>query len=251
MSRKIFKNAGPSPDSAPFQFQAGYGTGEVNALDADAELDAFQDNTTGKRRDPAPHQGDVNMEELIERARQDADNIVSRARSEAASIEEKAYQKGIEEGRKTGELVAEQQVQAILAHYHQSISALDQARGLALDQMQLDLLDLVLTTTEKLVGAELRANPHAILSMVKDAVQTLKQRRNLTIFLNAEDHRFVMSVAETERQTWLGTQVQLEVDPELGRGSFRIEAAGGELDAVIETRLARLREEMAKALEAL
>ncbi|MDJ0838072.1 MAG: FliH/SctL family protein [Acidobacteriota bacterium] len=253
MSRKIYKQ-GKSPDSSPFQFQPSYTpTGEegLSDLEAQAELDAFQDSGSRPSRSSGNSGGapSVDVEELIERARKDADHIVSRANAEAAAVEREAYEKGLEEGRKTGELMAEQQMQAMLSHYHQSLTALDQARALMLDQMQLDILDLVLATTRKLVNTELRANPHAILSMIKEAIQTLKQRKNLTIYLNAEDHHFTMSISETERQSWLGTQVALEVDPQLTRGSFRIETASGELDAEIDTRLNRLAEDMRQAFE--
>ena len=252
MSRRIIKQ-GKTPSSSPFQFQPSYtpGSEDGSDLEAQAELDAFQDHGHNARSGSGNSGGapDVDVEELIERAQRDADQIVNQAKGEAAAIEKEAYEKGIEEGRKTGELMAEQQMQAILSTYHQSLTALDQVRDRMLDQMQLDILDLVLHTTRKLVETELRANPHAILAMVKEAIQTLKQRKNLTVYLNADDHRFTMSISEAERQSWLGTQIQLEVDPQLVRGSFRIETTSGELDAEIETRLNRLAEEMHKAFE--
>jgi len=250
MSRKIYK--GVRPETTPFQFQQTY-SGGGNDLESEAELDAFAErsNAKAKQRQETDAGGSVDVQEIIERAQRDADQIVAGAKQEAAAIEREAYENGIEEGRKTGELMAEQQLQAMLGHYHHSLTTLDRVREIALDQMKLDLLDLILHTTEKIVAAELRANPHAILAMVKDAIQDLKQRRNLTIYLNSEDHRHIQGISESERQSWLGTQVQLETDPQLGRGSFRIETAAGELDAELETRIDRLREEMHKVIEQL
>ena len=58
-----------------------------------------------------------------------------------------------------------------------------------------------------------------------------------------------MTLTETEKQTWLGTQVQLEIDPSLSRGGFRIETVAGELDALIETQFQQLKAELDQAFE--
>ncbi len=92
----------------------------------------------------------------------------------------------------------------------------------------------------------MQTNARAILHMVRSAIQSLKERKNLTIFLNQEDHQYLMGLSESEKQTWLGTQVQLEIDPNLLRGSFRIETNAGELDALIETQLKQISEALSQ-----
>jgi len=250
MSRRIFKKQKEMPSSSPFQFQSSYsGSDEaavLSSLEAEAELDAFQEETN-----PPEPMANLNVEELIERAQRDADQIVGKAKAQAAEIEREAYENGLQEGRKTGELMAEQQMQTVLTHYHQSLTNLDEVRDRMLSQMQLDILDLVLHTATKVIHTELQANPQVILTMVKEAIQTLKQRKNLTVYLNPDDHVHVMAISEAEKQSWLGTQVQLESDPRLSRGSFRIETTAGELDANVETQLHRLREEMQQGFERL
>jgi len=243
MSRKIFKKSRESISSSPFQFQNTL-TDEMmesaNPLDAEAELDAFQHDMAMQPRSSVG--SSVDVEGMIQQAQADADSIIADAQSRASEIEREAYEKGLEEGRKTGEIMADQQLQAVLNLYHNSLEKLDRIRDLTLNQLQLDLIDLIIHTSEKVVKTELETNARTILHMVKNAIQTLKQRKNLIIFLNQEDHQYLMGLAESEKQTWLGTQVQLEIDPNLLRGSFRIETQAGELDALIETQFQQLRD---------
>ncbi len=249
MSRKIFKSREPVATS-PFQFQApGHrdGGAPANALDAEAELDVFQYREEA-RPSVKPNQN-VDVRTMIEQAQTDAEGIVNEAKQKAAEIEREAYEKGLQEGRKTGEIMADQQLQAVLTLYHHSISQLDRVREIMLDRLQLDIFDLILHTSEKIVKTELNTHPQVILSMVKAAIQTLKERKDLILFLHQEDHQYLVSLSVSEKQSWLGTQINLEIDPSLNRGSFRIETAAGELDAHIETQLQQLRDQLNQAFE--
>ncbi len=246
MSRKIFKNK-ETVSSSPFMFQNTLSDEmmeSMNPLDAEAELDAFQHEAP-----PKPKTGGgakIDVESIIQQAQNDADAIIAQAQSRAAEIEREAYEKGLEEGRKTGEIMADQQLQAVLNLYHNSLDKLDRMRELLLNQLQMDVIDLVIHASEKVVKTELQTNARAILHMVRSAIQSLKERKNLTIFLNQEDHQYLMGLSESEKQTWLGTQVQLEIDPNLLRGSFRIETNAGELDALIETQLKQISEALSQ-----
>lgn len=251
MSRRIIKNR-QSVSTNQFQFDAVRHDSEdgdpyfppANSLEAEAELDAFQEpgfgGGGGGPSAPISHGQQVDVESLIARAREEADLIIRGAQEHASAIERDAYEKGLEEGRKTGEIMADQHLQQMLNHYQFSLVQIDQMRGLMLDQLQLDILDLVWHTAQKVLKAELSSNPQAILPMIKDAVNTLKHRRNITIFLNPVDHTFISSLSENERQSWLGTSVHLDVDPQLSRGGFRIDTAAGELDARIEVQFQQL-----------
>lgn len=246
MSPKILKKK-VSVSSSPFQFQNTQMAESSMELDAEAELDAFEEPFQPGRMHQQQTQN-VDMGDLMERAQKDAEAIVSEAKQRAASVERDAYEKGLGEGRKTGEIMAEQQLQAILTQYHSSLTALDQVRELMLNQNQLDFMELVVFTAEKVINSELSLNPGVILPMVKAAMQTLKQRSGLVIFLNGDDHTFVMSMAEAEQQKWFGTQSQVELDAALNRGSFRIETAAGELDASIENQLQQVSQNLAETL---
>lgn len=253
MSRNIFKGT-KDLDSAPFQFQATQFNERPMDLEAEAELDAFDENPAPANNRYSGFQSsnaspNVDMAELIERAQADADAIISDAKQRASAVEREAYEKGLDEGRKTGEIMAEQQLQAILTQYHASLTALDQMRELMINQNQLELFDLVVHTAQKVIHEELTINPAAILPMIKNAIQSLKQRKEMVIYLNSDDHQFIMAMADNERQTWVGTQTQIESDAGLGRGSFRIETQAGELDANIEAQLLQVQENLANSIE--
>ena len=247
MSRRIFKNR-DTVDSEPFAFQSGLPENLANgALDAEAELDAFaQDGTAngdfsrpGKRQSQA-----VDPEKILEKAESEAETIVNAARARAAEIEREAYERGLEEGRKTGEIMADQQLQAVLHRYHLCLDKLETVHGLTVHQLQLDMMDMILHTAEKVVKCELQSHPGVILNMVRDAVKSLKERKSLVVFLNEEDHQHVVSMNESSQRKAMGSQIQFESDPNLQRGSFRIETPAGELDALVETQIQQIRQEL-------
>lgn len=247
MSPKILKKQIESFESRPFQFQATRAA-EIG-LEAEAELDAFSEAPIKSRFQTSHHsQPQVDVADLIERAQADAEAILSDARQRASALERDAYEKGLAEGRKTGEIMAEQQLQAILTQYHHSLTVLDEMRDLMINQNQLEIMELVIHTSQRVINAELTLNPAAILPMIKHALQNLKQRKGMVIYLNGEDHQFILTMAELERQKWLGTQCQIDVDPTLSRGSFRVETIAGELDASIEAQLHSIQDNLANAI---
>ena len=193
--------------------------------------------------------GGVDVSTIISRAQADARRVVEAAREEAAQIEREAYDKGFEEGRKSGELMANQQLQAILHRYHASLTALDGLAPLLVEQLQLDFLDMVTHTAEKVIKTELQLRPATILPIVKSALLKLKQRQGLTIFLNPDDHGFVIALAKEEQQQIFGNHVELEIAPELEQGSVRIETKAGELDATVATKLDLVRQNLESTLQ--
>lgn len=261
MSHNIIKNK-RSVNTKSFQFTPfGPMSGEeemprpMSELEAEAELDAFENEERfagkshsgpmgGKGGGEAP-----DVQAIIERAQQDAEAIIRDANERASHIEREAYEKGEREGRKTGEIMAEQQLQAVLNHYHAGITALDQMREILVNQMQLDIVDLVMHTAEKVVETELKLRAETIVPILKKALQKLKSRKNVTIYLNPDDHGYIQQLSEGERQQWFGSQVHWETDPSLNRGSIRIESEAGELDATLATKLAEIKEQLREAIE--
>ena len=252
MSRKIFKQR-DTISTEGFQFQgSAVEEAAASALEADAELDAFQSDIF-KAPTPKPTEGtalaEADAQKIIEQAQADADALIAAAKVKAAEIEQEAYEKGLAEGRKTGEIVADQELQAILNIYHNSISKLDKSRTVLVDQVQLDIMDLVIHIAEKVVKTELHTNPATILHMIRDAVRNLKDRKHMVLFLNMEDYEFVSNLSAAEQEEWIGADIQIESDNQLLRGSLRIETNAGELDALVATKLHHIEEQFQQMSE--
>lgn len=252
MSRKIFKNR-DSINTEHFRFnESSVERSAAHTLEAEAELDAFQSDIF-KSPMPKPTEGNALAERdaqaIIEQAQADADALIAAARVKAAEIEQQAYEQGLAEGRKTGEIVADQELQAILNIYHGSLGKLDQLRTVMVDQLQLDIMDLVIHITRKLIKSELQTFPATILAMIRDAVRSLKERKHLILYLSQEDYEYVGNLNEAEQQNWLGNDIQIESDRQLQRGSLRIETSAGELDGLIETKIQHIQEAMTTVFE--
>ncbi|MCB1052799.1 MAG: hypothetical protein KDC71_19510, partial [Acidobacteria bacterium] len=138
MSPKIIKN--PSYTTSSFKFKDFSELDEADLhfstpvshepFDSDAHLDFEQSISS-----------EVDIQKIVQKARQDADLILRKAREEAAQIEKNAYERGLKEGQKSGELIAQQQMQPVLARYQSAIQNLLSVRNQIENEAQIDLAE--------------------------------------------------------------------------------------------------------------
>jgi len=184
------------------------------------------------------------IQSLVERAKEEADQIVAQARNRADQLERDAYAKGIEEGKKSGELIAQQQLEPVVKRFESSIADVCGMRDSLIQDLQVDFLELVVSTAEKVVKKELTLNPKAIMPMLREATHHLKQKQSMTIYLNPIDFPIVTQTNEGGPPPWLGPTGRVEEDRQLSRGSVRIQTNSGDLDASVETQFHFIRKDL-------
>lgn len=236
--------------SAPFHFRqmseedlAGDFYENVVTHESDT-LDGLDDDFQHAMNGSSP----VDAQAVLEKANRDASRIIKQAREKALAVEKEAYEKGLEEGRKSGELIAQQQITPVLGRFQVSLAQLATARDTVINQMQLDLLDLVLTAAEKVIKHELETHPQAILPIIREALNSLKQKDGLRIFLSPEDYQYLSQNHADVWQSWLGPKGALEEDPSLKRGGIRVRTSSGDLDGRLETQFEHIRAQIEKEL---
>ncbi|MBI2974798.1 MAG: hypothetical protein HYY43_04340 [Deltaproteobacteria bacterium] len=174
---------------------------------------------------------------IIDEAVNEADRIRSEAKTilEQVSGEmERAKKDGYSDGREEG-----------LAFVTEQLASLNGIKEKFYSSAEPEIVKLVMTIAEKIIGKMVRENEAAIKSIVRQAVESSLGER-ITVRLNPEDHK-VISSAEFEFRDVLDRtkRIVFKEDESIKQGGCVVETEVGTIDARLETQLKAIR----KALE--
>lgn len=167
------------------------------------------------------------------------------ARAEAEVIREQAHRDGFEAG------LADAQAQIAPA-----LAALAQAQaGLAAlaDELAADTeaaaVTLALRIAEQVLGGALEADPERVVDAIRGALRKLVERDRVTVLVNPDDLELVRAAVPSLEQELGGiSSCDVQAERRVSRGGAVVRTAEGEVDATLETKLARVREVVAGAL---
>ncbi len=116
------------------------------------------------------------------------------------------------------------------------LRSLDDARAIDKAALGPKLRRAVLDLVERIVGAHVAVEPAFVNGCVTRALDTLKETSEVArLFLHPDD------LAVIDDGSLVGyTNLTLAADPELPRGSVRLEAGGGEVEDGVRPRIAKL-----------
>ena len=155
------------------------------------------------------------------------------------AIRDEAYQEGFAAG------VAEAQAQ--LAGPARALTAaaeqLQAMRADAADSVEADAVDLALRIAEQALGAAVAVDPTLVVEAVRGALRRMVERDHVLILVNPDDLDVVREhvsrlVGELGGIEHCEVQAERRVRP----GGAIVRTAEGEVDATLETKLARARE---------
>jgi type III secretion protein L len=165
--------------------------------------------------------------ELLQKAQLEAEAILKKAEEESAKQRQTGYDTGYQEGlAQTTELLVKARTE----------------QEQFLKNANRDLMDLAFKIAEKIIGKQLEMEPETIIAIVKQAMQTVRQSKQLTIRVHPEDAK-LLKQNEEELQETLGRQRILDVveDKKVYRGGCIIESEIGTVEAQLQTQLDRLK----------
>jgi flagellar assembly protein FliH len=168
---------------------------------------------------------------------------VELALEEADAIREAARQDGFAAGRaEAAEMVA-----AAITALHAAAHEVSTLRGGMADAVEDAAVDLALRIADQVLQGELEAHPELVVGVVRGALRRLVERERVTVLVHPEDLDAVRAAAP-DLIAQLGGIEHLEVQAErrLARGGAAVRTQEGEVDATLETKLARVREVLAE-----
>ncbi len=178
--------------------------------------------------------------------------------SNIKSIEEKGFQSGLSQGRKTGEEKGKEEVLAHFAFLEELIVEAQREMKRILDdairqkedilqKSEPELVQLAVEIAKKVVRQEVQLNPTVVLSVTQDALQKVLTRTQAHIKANPKDVE-ILKHYENELRAMLPnvTSFQILPDESMGAGGVVVDTESGRVDA----RITRQFHEVEKSISA-
>jgi flagellar biosynthesis/type III secretory pathway protein FliH len=178
-------------------------------------------------------------EELADRARAEAQEIVAGAHAAAAAALESARAEGLEAGR----AAAREEVASALDALREATAALAEHRAALEEQLADEATAMAIETAAKLVRAEVAARPERVGDVLRGAIRRAADRSSLVVRVNPADLTTCRALAPAilEEMGGIGA-LEIVDDPRIGAGACVLETAGGDVDATFASQLTRVME---------
>jgi len=172
-----------------------------------------------------------------------AEDFMAAARAEADDLRHTARQHGYEEGYQAGIAAAREELAPAATAMAHALAEAQQLRAEAADQVEARAVELSLRLAEKVLAGTLEVQPERVVDVVRGALRCLVDRERVTVQVNTLDLELVRDAVEPIASTLGGIDnIDVQEDRRVARGGALVRSAAGEVDATIETKLARARE---------
>jgi flagellar assembly protein FliH len=187
----------------------------------------------------------MGRESAVKKAR----SLVAAAEAEAQRIRADAFAAGHAEGFAAGRAEAAAQISPAASALADATRQLNLLQSEAAERIEPEAVDLAVRVAEKVVAGTVAVEPARLLDVVRGALRTIVERERVTVLVHPEDLELLREgVAEVTGS--LGGIEHLEVQEErrVTRGGAILRTSFGEVDATIETKLARAHDAVIEGL---
>lgn len=188
-------------------------------------------------------------QERLDKIRNEAAEIVVRARAEADQIRSQAQAEGRQAGLEEVDRIVQKQLSGQLATLlpalRQVVREIHSAKQAWLEHWEKSGVHVAAAIAERLIRRELKKSPEITLTLVREALELAVGSSQLRIFIHPADHEAVAPQVQTiiAELSGLGT-AELIADPQISPGGCRVETRFGTIDQQFEKQLARIEEEL-------
>lgn len=180
---------------------------------------------------------------LLIAAQMQAEEITTRARGEAVTLQQEAYKHGVDLGREEGKEESKKELHSTLtafAHIQQNLVRLEEQ---ALSRFIPEIVRLALAISEKLVAAKIAEDPQVTASVLERARAEISAARQVGIWLHPADYEVLQEVRPDLVKVGEegGRRVTVSTAEEISRGGCRIETEMGVVDATLPVQLEEIR----------
>lgn len=155
------------------------------------------------------------------------------------AVREQAF----EEGFTAGVAQAQSQLDGPAGALAAAAEQLQALRTDAAASVEADAVDLALRIAEQVVGAAIAADPELVVEAVRGALRRLVERDRVLILVNPDDLELVRDhVARLVGELGGIEHCEVQAERRVRPGGAIVRTSEGEVDATLETKLARARE---------
>lgn len=144
--------------------------------------------------------GEQKAREIIEQAQQQAQVLIEEAKNEALSrveeITQQAHQEGFEAGREEGFESITQELQDKVLAVNNFAQSNFEIKNNIIKSAHLDIIRLVIEIAQKVCSKSLELDNNILKEITEKAVQSLKDKEDITIIVNPEMAEKIYSISE-------------------------------------------------------
>lgn len=185
-------------------------------------------------------------ESIMERARAVASQIIEEARRKAAVCRDEARAQGFEEGRKAGFEAGLQEAEGILEECRRVLQSARESLSKMLAEEEPKLLALVLEISKKIVGDSIAQDPEAILKLLRQGMEALRDEREFTVIVNPEMVALLNGAKDSLARQYNARSIEILGDNSVKSGVV-VKTPHGLVDVTLETQIANIAEALAEA----
>jgi flagellar assembly protein FliH len=162
---------------------------------------------------------------------------------------EAARARGHEAGFQAGMLEAQAQMASGITALQAAADAVADERDRVAAGVEAAAIELAMRIAEQAIGAAIAARPETVVEVVRGALRRLVDRERVTILVNPEDLELVRGAAEALARELGGIEsCDVQAERRVARGGAIVRTVEGEVDATLQTKLARAREAVEESL---
>ncbi|MGP1309894.1 MAG: FliH/SctL family protein [Phycisphaerales bacterium] len=191
-------------------------------------------------------QAQFKAERIVEDAQKERQRLIADAEKVGIERGHKAgYDDGFKRGQEAGAAEARERVaddlQILAAAWGDALEGFETVRVALFREARLDVLKLAVEIAEKVAKRAVDADEQAAARQLEAALELLARPTNLRIACSPDDRRLLADLMPNleSRFTNVRSAAVIE-DPSLSRGSVVVRTDKGEIDATIETQIARV-----------
>ncbi len=173
----------------------------------------------------------------------DLEAPLAAAQAEADAIRAAARAEGHADGLAAGLEEGRAQVAMAVAALAEAARGLGAVRDATAEAVERDAVELAVQLADKVVGGALEVEPERVLDVVRGALRRLAERRRVTVLVHPDDLELVRAAADGFAGELGGIEhCEVQSERRIARGGAVVRTDEGQIDASVETQLARARE---------
>ncbi|MTI80192.1 MAG: flagellar biosynthesis protein [Firmicutes bacterium] len=171
--------------------------------------------------------------ETIKKAQQQAEQLLEQARTEGEKLKQEAQQQGYQQGVQQ----AENEAVGIRRQAQSVLEQAEETRRQTLEAMEQEITSLAVEIAEKYISVQLQLNPDIITEVAKEAIQLVKDREQVTIYVNPEELQVYLGNKQQLQQA-LSDRATLNIisDSQVKPGGCMVTTEKGVVDATADSR---------------
>ncbi|MCW2997611.1 MAG: Flagellar assembly protein FliH/Type secretion system HrpE [Solirubrobacterales bacterium] len=174
-----------------------------------------------------------------------AANLISVAQAEADAIRQAARA----EGHAAGLAAAGEDVRLAVAALSAGTLQVTEVAAELAAELEEQAVTLGLAIAQQALGGALEVQPERVVDVVRGALRRLVDRERVTLLVHPDDLECVRASAPTLLGELGGIEhCEVQAERRVSRGGAMVRTGEGEVDATLETKLARAREVVEQAL---